>query len=298
MHRSFTPRSPKSAEERLPQLYRGLVDQVNDGYFQNAIKTCRKILTLDPKSRAGFQTLLFLHLQTDEYSAALDLVVSYQDESELQFERAYCLYRLHREREALKVLEAKIGEKGRRELHLEGQIRYRIGEYEKTRQIYDELLAGCSPSSPEHPDILTNLASTASHLDFLSHDYHSVLASTSLSEVDLETNVPSLPAGWSTGGDKVETKPAIAKNVEGKEKAKQKKRKHKLPKGATEVRQFTEDPERWIPLRQRQSYAVTMSKKKGAKESMGTGFTQGSTTSQGHSGSGNTGGGKKKGKKK
>lgn len=51
-------------------------------------------------------------------------------------------------------------------------------------------------------------------------------------------------------------------------------------------------------MRQRPSYIAAQNKKKGAKESMGTGFTQGSTQQQSGGGSGGGGGkNKKKGKK-
>lgn len=40
--RKFTPRPPIPAAERLPRLYRALTDQVNDGYFDNAKKTCKR----------------------------------------------------------------------------------------------------------------------------------------------------------------------------------------------------------------------------------------------------------------
>ena len=53
-------------------------------------------------------------------------------------------------------------------------------------------------------------------------------------------------------------------------------------------------------MRQRASYMAAQNKKKGAKESMGTGFTQGSTSQQSGGGGGGGGGGNKnkKGKKK
>jgi len=38
----FTPRPPAPVAERLPKLYRALTDQVNDGFFDNAKKTCKK----------------------------------------------------------------------------------------------------------------------------------------------------------------------------------------------------------------------------------------------------------------
>ncbi|WVQ98657.1 hypothetical protein IAU59_005788 [Kwoniella sp. CBS 9459] len=331
----FVPRGPRTVEERLPKLYRALTDQVDDGYFDNAVKTCKKILALDATSQAAFQTLLFLYLQTDDYSAALTLLESpptgtASTASTLDFERAYCLYRLHREKEALTLLDG-LKERGRKAQHLDAQIRYRLGEYQRAQEIYDDLLADCDSSSPEHPDILTNLSATGAHTDFSTHTYRSHLnkgASTSaVNEADLETNVPSLPTGWSTGGlaKTVEKKTAAAAasasvsaskstgSGTGKDKGKGKgiaggKPRHRLPKAAVAGKPFTEDPERWIPLRQRTTYIAAQNKKKGGKESMGTGFTQGSTASGGgggggggnqSGGGGGGGGGKgKKGKRK
>ena len=40
--KAFVPRPTRPAEERLPKLYRGLTDQLDEGHFANAIKTCRK----------------------------------------------------------------------------------------------------------------------------------------------------------------------------------------------------------------------------------------------------------------
>ena len=44
--RVFTPRPPRSKEERLPKLYLGLTEQVENGHFAGAIKTCK---TSEPK---------------------------------------------------------------------------------------------------------------------------------------------------------------------------------------------------------------------------------------------------------
>ncbi|WVR05118.1 hypothetical protein IAU60_002130 [Kwoniella sp. DSM 27419] len=306
--RAFVPRPPRSAEERLPKLYRALTDQVDDGHLQNAIKTCKKIMSLDASSQAAFQTLLFLYLQTDEYTSALALLDAPPSTAEsLDFERAYCLYRLHREKEALSTLDV-LKTRGKKVDQLEAQIRYRLGEYQRAHEIYEDLLADCDSSSPEHPDILTNLNATTSHIDFTQHGYRSHVASSSGAD---ESNVPSLPAGWSSGGvlDAKAKKPASAPGVAaatGSKSAapvskgrKEGKTRHKLPKGAVAGKAFTEDPERWMPLRQRASYLATQNKKKGGKESMGTGFTQGSTSSGSANPSSSGGGNKgKKGKKK
>ncbi|WVW83191.1 hypothetical protein I302_105209 [Kwoniella bestiolae CBS 10118] len=299
-NKTFTPRPPRSAEERLPKLYRALTDQVDDGYFANAIKTCKKILTLDPSSQAAYQTLLFLHLQTDDYTSAISLLDNPPKDSKdaLEFERAYCLYRLHREKEALELIE---GKEGRKVHHLEAQIRYRLGEYQRAQEIYDDLLVDVGSSSSEHSDILTNLNASSSHQTFATSTYKSHLSSSN----DVESNVPSLPTGWSRSSstDKKAITPTTATSSTAKavpEKKGEKKRRNKLPKGAVVGKPFTEDPERWIPLKQRQSYITAQAKKKGGKESMGTGFTQGSTAQASHSsGGGGGGGGKnKKGKRK
>ncbi|ORY33731.1 hypothetical protein BCR39DRAFT_518912 [Naematelia encephala] len=315
-HKSFTPRPPRSPEERLPRLYRSLTDQVDDGHLTNAIKTCRKILFLDPKSTSAFQTLLFLHLQIDDYTAALELLSSPSAPSDLKFERAYCLYRLHREKEAMAMLD---GLEGRKVMHLEAQIRYRLGEFGKAQELYDDLLAGYDSSSPEYPDILTNLAATTAQTEFISHSFHSYLrtpaptaenssglASHVPAEGELESYVPSLPTGWAIGGVEGIKKAVVAapvktdkdKTADGKV-AKPRKTRHKLPKGAVPGKAFSEDPERWLPLRQRTSYIQAQSKKKRANQSMGVGMTQGSTASAAASGGGGGGGAKgKKGKKK
>lgn len=39
--RTFTPRPPRSKEERLPKLYLGLTEQVENGHFDGAIRTCK-----------------------------------------------------------------------------------------------------------------------------------------------------------------------------------------------------------------------------------------------------------------
>lgn len=80
-------------------------------------------------------------------------------------------------------------------------------------------------------------------MDFLSHGYHSHLSnpgpshtSQPISDADLETFVPSLPTGWSTGGISTAAK-TTAKEV----KTGKKKPRHKLPKGAVVGKPFNED---------------------------------------------------------
>ena len=82
------------------------------------------VLRLDPSDRDALRTKLFLLLQTEQYDAALALIVEINEER--LFERAYALYRLHREEESAQVLK-EIKNHGREAeqrgvMHLEAQL--------------------------------------------------------------------------------------------------------------------------------------------------------------------------------
>lgn len=96
------------------------------------------------------------------------------------------------------------------------------------------------------------MSATSAHLDFLGHTYHSYLADPSTgytpTDVELETNVPTLPTGWATGGPSKSTSKATAAAAKVLAPAGPpggtsagKKRKHKLPKGASEAKKANED---------------------------------------------------------
>lgn len=82
------------------------------------------VLRLSPGDADVIQSKLFLLLQTSQYATALKFIEEMKRSSELQFERAYVLYRLQKEQEAT----ALVGElKGKSEnerglLHLEAQL--------------------------------------------------------------------------------------------------------------------------------------------------------------------------------
>jgi signal recognition particle subunit SRP72 len=105
-------------------------------------------------------------------------------------------------------------------------------------------------SSPEHPDILTNLSATTAHRDFDAHGYHQHLSGPASgtgenripTDGDLETYVPGLPTGWAVGGVEGVKKVAPVKAVtKEKVEAKKGKTRHRLPKGAVVGKPFTED---------------------------------------------------------
>ncbi len=81
-----------------------------------------QVLKIEPKDQDATQAKLFLLLQTDQYSAALDLIGDQEDQV---FEKVYSLYRVHREEEVadvLKVIKQEKGEDDRGVTHLEAQL--------------------------------------------------------------------------------------------------------------------------------------------------------------------------------
>jgi hypothetical protein len=153
---AFTPKPARPLAGRIHHLHRSLVDQINAGHLTNGIKTCQKILSLlssgtevpdeikidingesitsskqEIKTNA-LQTLLFLLLQTDQYDLALETIESASQSDKLDFEKAYCLYRLHEEEKARELVEklrategGSVGleqESARRLAHLEAQV--------------------------------------------------------------------------------------------------------------------------------------------------------------------------------
>ena len=86
------------------------------------------VLRIDAHDDDAIQTKLFLLLQTEQYDTALLLLGPLKDNTAREFEKAYALYRLHREPEAAEVLQhlkesgSDAGFNDRGVVHLEAQL--------------------------------------------------------------------------------------------------------------------------------------------------------------------------------
>ncbi|KAF8058543.1 hypothetical protein FPV67DRAFT_1565451 [Lyophyllum atratum] len=268
--RKSTPKQPLSVPERLKRLFTSLCAQIDGGHFNNAIKTCDKILRLEPNDTDANQTKLFLLLQTEQYDAALSLIDSGGQHA---FERAYSLYRLPHEEEARQVLQETKGEKGdddRGVVHLEAQLSYRDGSYEEAVELYNQLLETADPHSEEHSDILTNLQAAQQHLDFIRSGFlHALDALATAVSSTMESNPPpAQPSGLSAAAvasvASASTAPAAP--------AEKKVRKSRLPLGVVPGVTPPPDPERWL----KKSERSTFGQGKRRKGQGGSGATQGS----------------------
>ncbi|KAF9496334.1 hypothetical protein BDN71DRAFT_1389626 [Pleurotus eryngii] len=263
------------ASERLKRLFTSLCAQIDGGHFSNAIKTCDKILRLEPADPDARQTKLFLLLQTEQYDAALELIKSRKDENQNVFERAYSLYRLQREVEAAEQLES-LEEGGHRGVvHLRAQLNYRQGSYQAACDLYSQLLDTSDPHSEEHSDALTNLQASQTHLDFINAVFLHVLDTlpSSLANSLESSPPPSQPAP----SIKVSTPSTSAESPDVRVKDVSKKpRKSRVPAGVVPGVTSPPDPERWLKKSERSTFSQGRRRKTGAG-----GATQGAASVDG-----------------
>ncbi|KDQ28488.1 hypothetical protein PLEOSDRAFT_50674 [Pleurotus ostreatus PC15] len=256
-------KQPLPTSERLKRLFTSLCAQIDGGHFSNAIKTCDKILRLEPTDPDARQTKLFLLLQTEQYDAALELINSGKDEIRYAFERAYSLYRSQRESEAAEQLEA-LGEGGHRGVvHLEAQLNYRQGSYQTACDLYSQLLDTSDPHSEEHSDVLTNLQASQSHLDFINSAFLHVLGTLPSSLANSLESSP--PPSQPTPAIKVSVPPPSVESPEAHVKdAPKKPRKSRVPAGVVPGVTPPPDPERWLKKSERSTFSQGRRRKTGA----------------------------------
>ncbi|KAN0130774.1 hypothetical protein V8E53_011449, partial [Lactarius tabidus] len=287
-----------SLGDRVQRLFTSLCAQIDGNHFTNAIKTCDKVLRLDPDDKDARQTKLFLLLQTERYNDALALLEPSEESS--AFERTYSLYRLQQLDEAAQLLGKvkKIHEQNRGALHLEAQLNYRQGNYETALELYNQLLDSSDPSSEEYSDILTNLRASQKHLDFINTDYLRALDGLD-SDVtgSLEHAPPPVPPSLLNVTGLGVTAPASKTGDVGREQAAVRGvRLRRVPKGVVPGVTPPPDPERWLKKSERSTFQQARGKKKvGGGATQGVVESAGGSTPGGHGRSGGHGrGGKKK----
>ncbi|CAE6375123.1 unnamed protein product [Rhizoctonia solani] len=275
-------KKPKPVEVRIKQLFGSLCAQIDGGHLANAIKTCDKILRLTPDDTDVIQTKLFLLLQTDQYSRALDIVETLSNGSDSrQLEKAYLLYRLHKEKEAKAIVDQAKGKEASDGgfAHLNAQIAYRLGDYTTSKEIYDRILDEGELNAEEQTDITTNVTAVQSHIDFLQSGFYDSLRASGVNVSQLEdTPAPAPPTAASTLPIVVAQKdPASEESISAPAAAKG-PRKGRLPKHVVLGVTPMPDPERWIKKRERTYVTFAQGRKgkgKGKREGATAGYSQG-----------------------
>ncbi|QRW25297.1 SRP72 domain protein [Rhizoctonia solani] len=246
-------KKPKPAEVRIKQLFASLCAQIDGAHLTNAIKT---FLRLTPDDADVIQTKLFLLLQTDQYARALEIVETVSGGSDSrQLEKAYLLYRLHKEKEAKAVVD-----QAKAKGHLTEA--YRLGDYSVSKEIYDRILDEGELNAEEQTDINTNLSAVQSHIDFLQSGFYDSLRASGVNVSQLEDAPAPAPPLQPIHS------PAPLKGP----------RKGRLPKHVVLGVTPMPDPERWIKKRERTYVTFAQGRKgkgKGRKEGATAGYSQG-----------------------
>ncbi|POY70324.1 hypothetical protein BMF94_6604 [Rhodotorula taiwanensis] len=156
----MAPSNAVSPQQAQQKLYRTLHDQLDLALYPQALRTVNKLLARDPQDQLARQTHSQLVVALDRYPDALRL------DSTDDATRAYCLYKLARPQEARTVLEQAAGDDRANQV-LEAQLSYRLGDYERARDLFDELAATAEADSPELADLEANLTACTAQLDFV-----------------------------------------------------------------------------------------------------------------------------------
>jgi signal recognition particle subunit SRP72 len=114
-------------------LYKDLNKEISESEHEPALKTLDKILSQAPTDETALVAKAICYIQLGKFQEALDWIES--KKLNVPYERAYCLYRLNKLREALALL----SQNDTFSLHLKAQIHYKLEEYEKCIPLYQEL---------------------------------------------------------------------------------------------------------------------------------------------------------------
>ncbi|KAL8611218.1 hypothetical protein ACOMHN_013649 [Nucella lapillus] len=108
--------------------------------YDKAVKLAGRILHHFPKEVKAYQYRVVCFMLHDKFEEALTAIGKDREKAQtLQFERAYCQYRLNRTQEALATLRA-ITNPDVRTKELLAQVLYRMEDYEECYDLYKDLL--------------------------------------------------------------------------------------------------------------------------------------------------------------
>ncbi|GJJ08421.1 hypothetical protein Clacol_002637 [Clathrus columnatus] len=275
--KSTIPKQALPVHERVQRHFKSLVAQIEGNCLQNTIKTCDKILRLEPNTIEALQTKLILLLQTEQYKLALELAQSLRDSNRSSFQSAfgmaYALYRLNRELEASDVANS-ITPNGEHEsralMHLKAQIAYRLGNYQKAVDLYTHIFDTAPEQSDEQSDSLTNLTAAQTHLNFLRGGFQQSLHSLPQNVVDSLEDAPPpviIPPTTTT----VPVSVPVSSTNKADAPVVKKVRASRVPKGVIPGVTPPPDPERWLKKNQRTNVHHS-----GKRRKAGANMTQGS----------------------
>ncbi|KAJ1677503.1 Srp72p, partial [Spiromyces aspiralis] len=136
------------AEGNLASIFAQIRNALNDQDYPDVIRCCNKALKVAPSDAVVHRTKVVALIRVDKYKEALNAIdhakkVKLNAELGFHYERAYCLFRLDRLSEAEKMLASM--KRSDRVTHLEAQIAYKRGQFDKAQLAYDQILNRAVP---------------------------------------------------------------------------------------------------------------------------------------------------------
>eukprot|EP00879_Flechtneria_rotunda_P032694 GHRR01035952.1.p1 GENE.GHRR01035952.1~~GHRR01035952.1.p1 ORF type:complete len:218 (+),score=97.89 GHRR01035952.1:638-1291(+) len=134
----------------LEQQFEKLHQLIGQKQHKQVLKVTDAILKFSPGDIEALQCKAVAYLELGEYEEATKVLSYKQLQGQMQFERAYCCYRLGKFSEALKLLESVDDTQTSAALQLAAQVQFRLDNGQECVQAYDKLKASGQLSSTEH----------------------------------------------------------------------------------------------------------------------------------------------------
>ncbi|KAG7200592.1 hypothetical protein KM043_001151 [Ampulex compressa] len=145
-----------SKETNLPVLYAELNKLGQNGEYERALKAANRILGISQDEEAAFHCKIICYIQLSKFNEALQFLTKNPKlATNLEFEKAYCLYRLNQVPEALKVVQS-VQNPSLKIKELKAQILYRLEKYEGCFSVYRDIIKNSNDEYEDERE--TNLA--------------------------------------------------------------------------------------------------------------------------------------------
>jgi len=129
--------------------------------YEKAIKVCNKLLNLDQSDSTAFHCKIVAMVQAGKFNDCLKQLENSKHDLDLQFEAAYCHYRLNDPHKAIAILD-KVTNPLVKHRELKAQVLYRLEQFEDCFSVYREIIR--SSDDKYEVERKTNLSAVTAQL--------------------------------------------------------------------------------------------------------------------------------------
>jgi len=129
--------------------------------YEKAIKVCNKLLNLDQADSTAFHCKIVAMVQAGKFQDCIKQLINSKFDLDLQFEAAYCHYRLNDPHKAMEILDGIVNPQVKHN-ELRAQVLYRLEQYEKCFSVYRDMIR--SSDDKYETERKTNLSAVTAQL--------------------------------------------------------------------------------------------------------------------------------------